>query len=188
MKRDLFKLIIAATIFLFSVAGNKNKDKSKKNISGNSENNKGIKEIGKKNILNDFLLELNEEEDFTKVEKTMENLPNRNKKEKYNTNRFLKDVRDIFSEDGKADLINRKIKEEKLDLGENLNKDSFERNTDKLVEGIKFERKRLREYKPLEDLIELNDEESENHLDYNFSLQNAVIASEILDKPVSLRD
>ena len=188
MKRDLFKLIIAATIFLFSVAGNKNKDKSKNNISENSEDNKKVKGTGKKNILNDFLLELNEEEDFIKVEKTMKNLPKINKKEKYSTNRFLKDVRDVFSENGKSDLINRKIKEEKPDLVENLNKDSFERNTDKLVEGIKFERKRLREYKPLEDLIELNEEESENHLDYNFSLQNAVIASEILDKPVSLRD
>ncbi|MBP2024792.1 hypothetical protein [Peptoniphilus stercorisuis] len=198
MKGEIFNLLVVAAIFVISSLNSKMKKKNKEINKETNEMNPKLKEdktkkVNKnknaKNILESFLNELDDEEKPKKKSVFLEEL-----------------YKSFSSDEGKREVIEQNIlkseeikktlseKEYEVKKTAEIIKDKKEKGiltADELKEEILRERENYRK-NSFENDLKINEDKK---IDFDFkdeldskSLAKAIILSEIIDKPISLRD
>ena len=198
MKGEIFNLLVVAAIFVISSLNSKMKKKNKEINKETNEMNPKLKEdktkkVNKnknaKNILESFLNELDDEEKPKKKSVFLEEL-----------------YKSFSSDEGKREVIEQNIlkseeikktlseKEYEVKKTAEIIKDKKEKGiltADELKEEIKRERE-IYKNSSFDHDFKINEDKK---IDFDFkdeldskSLAKAIILSEIIDKPISLRD
>lgn len=194
MRQDLLKLAMTVIIFGLTFATNKKKE----------QKNNEKEETVKKTINKEKLKEI--KKDYNKLDSLEKNIKEENLQnliEEISNGTILKNEKisnffKAFSEKGKEELINKDLDK---DLDEMFQLDEIENNNDKsdkissadeLIDQIRKERDSINDFGNFDESLEFKPKKEKNkNLESNFekeSLAHAIILSEILDKPVSLRD